>query len=42
VILANSYHMVTLDQEKGTLIDRSADFFSRIATHAAMKKEPAE
>ena len=30
VILANSYHMVTVDQEKGILVERSVDFFSRI------------
>lgn len=36
VILTNSYHMVTVDQEKATLVDRSAHFFSRIVAHAAM------
>jgi carboxylesterase len=40
VILANSYHMVTLDQEKGTLVERSVDFFSRIVTRAAMREKP--
>jgi len=37
VILTNSYHMVTLDQEKGTLVERSVDFFSRIVARAATK-----
>jgi len=39
VILADSYHMVTVDQEKATLVDRSVNFFSRIVAHAAMKEE---
>lgn len=39
VILANSYHMVTVDQEKATLVDRSVNFFSRIVARAAMKEE---
>ena len=38
VILANSYHMVTLDQEKSILTERSVDFFSRLVTRA-MKGE---
>ena len=38
VILADSYHMVTVDQEKATLVDRSVDFFSRIVTRADAKK----
>jgi carboxylesterase len=29
--LENSYHMVTVDQERGKLIERSADFFARFA-----------
>ncbi|MCL2876978.1 MAG: alpha/beta hydrolase, partial [Betaproteobacteria bacterium] len=42
VVLANSYHMVTVDQEKGTLVDRSVDFFSRIVARAATKETPEE
>jgi len=30
VLLDNSYHMVTVDQERATLIERSAAFFNRI------------
>ncbi|MDR0234285.1 MAG: alpha/beta fold hydrolase [Zoogloeaceae bacterium] len=30
VILADSYHMVTVDQEKAALVDRTAAFFSRV------------
>ena len=41
VILADSYHMVTLDQEKATLVDRSVDFFSRIVARAATKENSA-
>ncbi|MCL2524209.1 MAG: alpha/beta fold hydrolase [Betaproteobacteria bacterium] len=43
VILANSYHMVTVDQEKATLVDRSVDFFSRIVARAdnAAKRKSA-
>ena len=31
LLLDNSYHMVTVDQERGRLIERSAAFFHRIA-----------
>ena len=31
LLLADSYHMVTVDQERGKLIERSATFFRRIA-----------
>jgi carboxylesterase len=31
LLLENSYHMVTVDQERGRLIERSAAFFHRIA-----------
>ena len=31
VLLDDSYHMVTVDRQRGELIDRSADFFRRIA-----------
>ena len=31
VLLDDSYHMVTVDKERGTLIERSARFFRRIA-----------
>jgi carboxylesterase len=37
VILADSYHMVTLDQEKATLVNRSVDFFGRIVNRAALR-----
>jgi carboxylesterase len=30
VILDDSYHLITLDQEKATVVERSVDFFSRI------------
>ncbi|MDR0528360.1 MAG: alpha/beta fold hydrolase [Zoogloeaceae bacterium] len=30
VILANSYHMITVDQEKTVVVARSADFFRRV------------
>ncbi|MCL1825097.1 MAG: alpha/beta fold hydrolase [Betaproteobacteria bacterium] len=42
VVLANSYHMVTVDQEKATLVERSVDFFSRIVARAAMKEKHEE
>ena len=41
VILADSYHMVTLDQEKATLVERSVDFFRRIVAHRAAKPPEA-
>ena len=31
LLLADSYHMITIDRERRTLIERTADFFSRIA-----------
>jgi carboxylesterase len=31
LLLADSYHMITIDRERRTLIERSADFFSRVA-----------
>ncbi|QWT20493.1 alpha/beta fold hydrolase [Bacillus sp. NP157] len=34
LLLADSYHMITIDRERRTLIERSADFFSRIARDA--------
>jgi carboxylesterase len=34
VILADSYHMVTVDQEKTTVVARSAEFFGRLAAAA--------
>jgi carboxylesterase len=34
LLLADSYHMITIDRERRTLIDRSADFFTRIARDA--------
>jgi carboxylesterase len=34
LLLADSYHMITIDRERRTLIERSADFFTRIARDA--------
>ncbi|MDQ0011413.1 carboxylesterase [Luteibacter jiangsuensis] len=34
LLLADSYHMITIDRERRTLIERSADFFGRIARDA--------
>ncbi|HKE48178.1 MAG TPA: alpha/beta hydrolase, partial [Rhodanobacteraceae bacterium] len=31
VLLDDSYHMVTIDRQRGALIERSATFFRRIA-----------
>ncbi|HEV7779524.1 MAG TPA: alpha/beta fold hydrolase [Luteibacter sp.] len=31
LLLDNSYHMITIDRERRTLIERTADFFGRIA-----------
>jgi carboxylesterase len=31
VVLTDSYHMITVDQEKETVVVRSADFFQRVA-----------
>lgn len=31
LLLADSYHMITIDRERRTLIERTADFFSRIS-----------
>jgi carboxylesterase len=33
VVLNDSYHLITLDQEKSTVVQRSADFFARIVAH---------
>jgi carboxylesterase len=35
LLLEDSYHMITIDRERRLLIDRSADFFSRVADPAA-------
>jgi carboxylesterase len=35
LLLEDSYHMVTIDRERRTLIERSAEFFGRIAAHGA-------
>ncbi|UPG93566.1 alpha/beta hydrolase [Luteibacter aegosomatissinici] len=34
LLLADSYHMITIDRERRTLIERSADFFTRVAREA--------
>ncbi len=39
VLLDDSYHMVTVDQQRDLLIDRSARFFERIAASAAVPIE---
>lgn len=42
VLLDDSYHMVTVDRQRGELIERSATFFRRIADAAAVRvPEPA-
>ncbi|QPF75594.1 alpha/beta fold hydrolase [Roseateles sp. DAIF2] len=35
LVLPDSYHMVTVDQERGRLIEASADFFTALAPRAA-------
>jgi carboxylesterase len=40
VLLDDSYHMVTVDRQRGELIDRSAEFFRRIA-EAEPERVPA-
>ncbi|MEO5621852.1 MAG: alpha/beta fold hydrolase [Dokdonella sp.] len=37
LLLDNSYHLVTVDQERGKLIERSAAFFGRIAEHVRLE-----
>jgi len=37
LLLDNSYHMVTVDQERGKLIERSAAFFQRIADRTPLE-----
>ncbi|MBA8885812.1 carboxylesterase [Dokdonella fugitiva] len=37
LLLGDSYHMVTVDQERGKLIERSAAFFRRIAEQRALE-----
>lgn len=39
VLLDESYHMVTLDQQRDILIRRSADFFDRVAATSARTRE---
>jgi len=34
LLLADSYHMITIDRERRMLIERSADFFDRVAREA--------
>lgn len=43
VVLTESYHLITLDQEKKTVVARSADFFQRVLaerTRKALRAEP--
>ena len=40
VLLDDSYHMVTVDQQRDVLIERSAQFFGRIAASAAAPGRP--
>ncbi len=43
VLLENSYHMVTVDQERNTVIERSTRFFNRVAsTQFVRMPEPAQ
>jgi len=42
VLLDDSYHMVTVDRQRGELIERSATFFRRIAEAKSVRvHEPA-
>jgi len=41
VLLDDSYHMVTVDRQRGELIERSADFFRRIAEAEPMREPGA-
>jgi carboxylesterase len=40
LLLDNSYHMVTVDQERGRLIERSASFFRTLAERATKEELP--
>jgi carboxylesterase len=43
VLLENSYHMVTVDQERSTVIERSSRFFNHVAsTQFVRMPEPAQ
>jgi carboxylesterase len=43
VLLENSYHMITVDQERDKVIDRSVRYFNHIAaTHFVHMPEPAQ
>jgi carboxylesterase len=37
LLLGNSYHMVTVDQERATVIERSAAFFERVAARRPLE-----
>jgi len=41
VLLDDSYHMVTVDRQRSELIERSADFFRRIAEAEPMREPGA-
>ncbi|MGE7138102.1 alpha/beta hydrolase [Luteibacter sp. NPDC031894] len=41
LLLADSYHMITVDRERRMLIERSADFFDRIAREARASRVAA-
>nr|WP_240148033.1 alpha/beta fold hydrolase [Luteibacter yeojuensis] len=41
LLLADSYHRITIDRERRTLIERSADFFDRIAREARIARTAA-
>lgn len=41
VILDDSYHIVTLDRQRQTVVDRSLDFAARISEQAAAARAPA-
>jgi carboxylesterase len=42
VLLRDSYHMITIDRERGTVIARTAEFMRRVAAHAAAPVDPTE
>jgi len=41
LLLDDSYHMVTIDRQRGELIERSADFFRRVAEEKSMRMPEA-
>ena len=41
LLLKDSYHMITIDRERRTLIERSAAFFDRIAAADTIQRVAA-